>query len=82
MMADYIFTETSSRSIEVDGEQMRLVNFRGTDQTSIPNERLNVEGSFTMPVMDYFMAGVENRLSEVIRDNVVERLTRNEEGAE
>ena len=82
MMEDYIFTETSSRSVDVDGVQMRVVNFRGTDQTSIPNERLNVDGSFTMPLMDYFMAGVEGRLSEVIRVKVVERLTPKEEGAE
>lgn len=75
MMEDYVFVETSSRNVDVDGEQMRVVNFRGTDQTSIPNERLNVDGSFTMPVMDYFMAGAEGRLSEVIRDNVIDRLT-------
>lgn len=82
MMADYIFTETSSRNIDVSGIQMRLVNFRGTDQTSIPNERLNVDGSFTMPLMDYFMAGVEGRLSEVIRDKVIERLSDAEEDSE
>lgn len=79
MMANYEFTETSSRNITEDGEQLRVVYFRGTDQSSIPNEKLNVDGSFTMPVMDYFMAGAEGRLSEVIRDKVIERLTVTEE---
>ncbi|NAP01764.1 hypothetical protein FRY77_38150 [Halomonas sp. MG34] len=80
MMEDYIFVETSSRNVDVNGEQMRVVNFRGTDQTTIPNEKLNVDGSFMMPMMDYFTAGVEGRLSEVIRQKVVERLTPPEEG--
>lgn len=75
MMEQYIFIETSSRNITENGEQLRVVNFRGTDQTSIPNQQLNVDGSFTMPMMDYFMAGVEGRLSEVIRNKVIGRLT-------
>ena len=74
MMEQYIFIETSSRNITENGEQLRVVNFRGTDQTSIPNQQLNVDGSFTMPMMDYFMAGVEGRLSEVIRNKVIGRL--------
>ncbi|WP_440894981.1 hypothetical protein ACS127_10430 [Amphibacillus sp. Q70] len=44
MMVDYEFRETSSRNVTEDGEQMRQVNFRGTDQTSIPNDELNVGG--------------------------------------
>ncbi|MEK4922034.1 hypothetical protein MKX78_08970 [Cytobacillus sp. FSL R5-0569] len=75
MMEQYIFIETSSRNITENGEQLRVVNFRGTDQSSIPNEQLNVDGSFTMPIMDYFMAGVEGRLSEVIKTKVLGRLT-------
>lgn len=82
MMEDYVFTETSSRNSEENGEQIRVVNFRGTDQMSIPNERLNVDGSFTMPALDYFTAGVENKLSEVIRVKVMERLTPKEETPE
>ncbi|MEK4924102.1 hypothetical protein MKX78_19530 [Cytobacillus sp. FSL R5-0569] len=74
MMEQYNFIETSSRNITENGEQLRVVNFRGTDQTSIPNQQLNVDGSFTMPMMDYFMAGVEGRLSEVIRNKVIGRL--------
>ena len=82
MMANYEFTETSSRNITENGEQMRVVNYRGKDDSSIPNTVLNVDGSFTMPVMDYFMAGADNRLSEEIRNHVVERLTVPEEGQE
>lgn len=75
MMANYEFTETSSRNITKDGETLRLVNYRGKDNQSIPNTVLNVDGSFTMPVMDYFIAGAEMRLGEVIREHVIERLT-------
>lgn len=74
MMANYEFTETSSRNITEDGEMLRLVNYRGKDDNTIPNTVLNVDGSFTMPIMDYFMAGAEGRLSEVIREHVIERL--------
>jgi hypothetical protein len=79
MMANYEFTETSSRNVEVDGEQMRAVNFRGKDEESLPNDKLNVDGTFTMPLMEYFQAGMEGRLSEVIRNKVVERLTPEED---
>lgn len=82
MMGEYEFIETSSRNHEENGVPLRVVNFRGTDRSSIPNEKLNVDGSFTMPLMDYFMAGMEGRLSEVIRGKVVERLAPTEENAE
>lgn len=78
-MANYEFTETSSRNTTRDGETLRVVNYRGKDDSSIPDTVLNVDGSFTMPVMDYFMAGAENRLSEEIRAHVVERLTAKED---
>ncbi|MEN2468010.1 hypothetical protein [Ornithinibacillus sp. JPR2-1] len=74
MMAKYEFSETSSRNITEDGVQVRLVNYRGKDDASIPNIVLNVDGSFTMPVMDYFIAGAENRLSDVIRDHVLAKI--------
>jgi len=75
MVADYTFTETSSRNITVDGEDMRQVNYRGIDNSSIPNEKLNVDGSFVIPIVEYFTAGVEGRIPEVIKQKVVERLT-------
>lgn len=75
MMANYEFTETSSRNTTRDGETLRVVNYRGKDDSSIPDTVLNVDGSFTMPVMDYFMAGAEGRLSEEIRAHVIERLS-------
>ena len=74
MMAEYEFRETSSRSVEQDGEQVRVVNFRGTDGTSVPNEKLNVDGSFTMPLTEYFQAGVDGELPDKIREYVVNRL--------
>lgn len=74
MMAEYEFRETSSRSVEQDGEQVRVVNFRGTDGTSVANEKLNVDGSFTMPLMEYFQAGVDGELPVKIKDYVVGRL--------
>jgi len=74
MMAEYEFVETSSRNISEDGEQKRAVNFRGTDQSSLPNEKLNVDGSFTMPLMEYFQAGVDGELPIKIKEYVVGRL--------
>jgi len=74
MMAEYEFVETSSRNITEDGEQKRVVNFRGTDQSSLPNEKLNVDGSFTMPLMEYFQAGVDEELPNKIKEYVVRRL--------
>ena len=74
MMAEYEFIETSSRNITEDGEQKRVVNFRGTDQSSVPNEKLNVDGSFTMPLMEYFQAGVDGELPNKIKEYVVARL--------
>ncbi|WP_379547593.1 hypothetical protein [Oceanobacillus sojae] len=36
---------------------------------------MNIDGSIIVPVMDYFMAGAEGRLPELIKDKVIERLT-------
>jgi hypothetical protein len=83
MIGDYNFNETSSRNVEVDGEQMRRVSFRGEEQaTGDVHEKLNVDGSFTMPLMDYFMAGVDGTIPEVIREKVMQKLSPNEENAE
>lgn len=79
MMEQYEFTETSSRGAMENGEQVRIVHFRGTDTAERSNDRLNVDGSFTMPLMEYFKAGMEGKLSEVIRNKVIERLTPTEE---
>ena len=74
MMAEYEFIETSSRNVTEDGEQKRVVNFRGTDRSSVLNEKLNVDGSFTMPLMEYFQAGVDGELPNKIKEYVVARL--------
>lgn len=73
-MAEYEFVETSSRNVTEDGQQLRAVSFRGTDQSSLPNEKLNVDGSFTMPLMEYFQAGVDGELPAKIKEYVVARL--------
>ncbi|WP_155835445.1 hypothetical protein [Amphibacillus xylanus] len=73
-MAEYEFVETSSRNITENGQQLRVVNFRGTDQSSVPNEKLNVDGSFTMPLTEYFQAGVDGELPNKIKEYVVGRL--------
>lgn len=73
-MAEYEFVETSSRNVTEEGQQLRAVNFRGTDQSSLPNEKLNVDGSFTMSLMEYFQAGVDGELPIKIKDYVVARL--------
>lgn len=73
-MAEYEFVETSSRNVTDDGQQLRAVSFRGTDQSSVANEKLNVDGSFTMPLMEYFQAGVDGELPNKIREYVVNRL--------
>lgn len=81
MMEKYEFTETSSRGITENGEQMRIVNFRGTDTAERSHDKLNVDGSFAMPLMEYFKAGMEGKLSDVIRDKVIDRLRPEEEPA-
>lgn len=75
MMEDYIFEEERSQNVEVDGEVLRRVDFKGTEQTTKVNENLSVSGRFTMPLMEYFQAGMEGRLPEVIRDKVIERIS-------
>lgn len=74
MMEEYLFTETSSRNVTENGETVRLVMYRGQDQNRITNNYLNVDGAFTMPLMDYFMAGMENRLSEIIKEHVLSKI--------
>lgn len=80
-MANYEFTETSSRRVEENGEYLRVVYYRGIDDQSIPNTVLNVDGSFTMPEADYFLAGSEGKLPEVIREKVIERISVKEDGS-
>ena len=78
MMANYTFQETSSRNITENGEQFRVVQFRGYDDSEDRNDRLDVNGVFTMPMMDYFQAGIDGNISEIIRNKVVEQLTTDE----
>lgn len=79
MMEKYEFKETSSQPFEEDGEKFRKVYFRGID----PDRELNVDGFIPkVPLMDYFVAGMEGTLSELIRVHVVEKLTATDDNAE
>lgn len=82
MMENYEFRETSSRNITENGEQVRAVSFRGSDKAEDRYDSLNVDGSFTMPMTEYFQAGVDGNLSTVIKNKVVDRLTTEEEKQE
>lgn len=82
MMENYEFYETGSRSITQDGEHKRTVSFRGSEKEYHRNDRLDVSGTFTMPEMEYFQAGMDGNIDEVIRSRVVERLTPEEETQE
>lgn len=79
MMNEYTFLETSSRTEnDAEGNPIRRVNFRGND----PEGQINVDGYVHMPVMDYFMAGVDGSLPQIIKDKVIERLSEREEQPE
>ncbi|MFD1451520.1 hypothetical protein ACFQ5E_12005 [Oceanobacillus sojae] len=83
MMNNYTFTEQSSKNVERNGEQVRLVTFRGSGpRDGIDNEYLNVDGRVDIPLMDYFMAGMENRIPALIKDKVIEQLTAREQELE
>ena len=83
-MSNYTFEEISSRNGTKNGESVRMVSFRGTEprETREDNEYLNITGSVSMPVMDYFTAGTEGKLPNVIKEKVIEQLTAREEKPE
>ncbi|GIO18168.1 hypothetical protein J18TS1_12680 [Oceanobacillus oncorhynchi subsp. incaldanensis] len=79
MMNNYEFKETGSRNIERDGEQVRLVSFRGNSPIEGDDrERLNIDGAIVVPMMDYFQAGMNGAIPELIKNKVVDRLTARE----
>lgn len=72
MMANYEFTETSSSTVIEGDKRFRKIYFRGVD----PEHELNVDGNIPkVPELDYFMAGVEGKLGELIRDFVIKKIT-------
>ncbi|WP_077603606.1 hypothetical protein [Oceanobacillus sojae] len=80
MMSNYEFKETGSRNIERDGERVRLVSFRGNSPIEGDDrERLNIDGAIIVPMMDYFQAGMNGELPQLIKDKVLERLTAREQ---
>lgn len=82
-MNNYTFTEQSSKNVERNGEQVRLVTFRGSEpREGIDNEYLNVDGRIDIPLTDYFMAGIENRIPALIKGKVIEQLTGREQESE
>ncbi len=79
MMSNYEFKETGSRNIERDGEQVRLVSFRGNSPIEGDDrERLNIDGAIVVQITDYFQAGIDGAIPELIKNKVVERLTARE----
>ncbi len=83
VMNNYTFNEQSSKTVERNGEQVRLVTFRGSEpRDGLDNEYLNVDGRVDIPLMDYFMAGMENRIPALIKDRVIAQLTEREEEEE
>lgn len=68
----YDFTENGTTPFVENGQRFRRVNFAGVDSTN----ELNIYGYIPkMPEMDYFMAGIDGRLPEVIREHVINKLT-------
>ncbi|SFM36383.1 hypothetical protein SAMN04487943_11523 [Gracilibacillus orientalis] len=77
-MEEYVFVETSSRTVTEDGQRFRRINFRGND----PTNELNVDGYIPkVPEMDYFQAGLDGTLSDLIRNFVIDKLTPTEQSA-
>lgn len=71
MMDKYEFIEMSSSGFVEDGQSYRIVYFRGVD----PEHQLNVDGHIPkVPMMDYFKAGLEGTLENLIRQFVLDKL--------
>lgn len=81
MMNDYAFEETNSRTVEVNGEQKRRIDFNGIDPngSSTQVDYLNISGRIFVDVMEYFQAGLDGRIPELISEKVSERLNGREE---
>lgn len=72
MMNEYEFQERSSTTIVEGDERFRRINFRGVD----PERELNVDGHIPkVPESEYFEAGMEGKMNELIKDFVVKKLT-------
>ncbi|PAV30158.1 hypothetical protein CIL05_06740 [Virgibacillus profundi] len=72
MMEKYEFSETNSMPVEENGEQFRKVYFRGID----PARELDVNGHIPkVPVTEYFQAGIDGTIDDLIRTFVVDKLT-------
>lgn len=79
-MNNYTFTEQSSKTVERNGEQVRLVTFRGSEpREGLDNEYLNVDGRVDIQLMDYFTAGMNGEIPTLIKEKVIAQLTEREE---
>lgn len=80
-MEGYNFKETSSSTFTDSSERFRKVHFIGED---IQDPRqLNITGYIPkVPEVDYFRAGLEGTLDDLIRNHVVARIMGNTEGTE
>ncbi len=85
MMNNYEFDcDGSTRFIEIDGEQYVLVRFTAREPREMreSQENINLNGNIALPAMEFFQAGLDGNLSDVVRDNVIDKLTAREEETE
>ncbi|PWA05493.1 hypothetical protein DCC39_18070 [Pueribacillus theae] len=68
----YEFRETSSNAVEQDGQHFRRVYFTGGDSTG----ELTINGYIPMvPALEYFQAGIDGTINDLIREHVMTKLT-------
>ncbi|MEF3330552.1 hypothetical protein [Oceanobacillus oncorhynchi] len=82
MMNNYEFDcDGSTRFIEVDGEQYVLVRFTAREPREMRDsqENINLNGNVALLAMEYFQAGLDGKISDVVRDNVIGKLTAREQ---
>lgn len=81
-MNNYQFEcDGSTRFIEVDGEQHVLVRFTAREPREMreSQENINLNGDVALPAMEYFQAGLDGKIADVVRDTVIDKLTVREE---
>ncbi|WP_152658304.1 hypothetical protein [Oceanobacillus sp. CFH 90083] len=85
MMNNYEFEcDGTTRFIEVDGEQQILVRFTAREPREMreSQENINLNGNVALPAMEFFQAGLDGNLSDVVRDTVLDKLTAREDDRE
>lgn len=77
MMNEYTFEETSSRTVEVNGERLRRIDYNGIDPNRMETDAdyCNISGRVFVDEMAFFQAAIEGNISDLIKDKVIERIT-------